>query len=319
MRMESQPLLTKHDLMRERLATERSIFAPGQRFRMNIVAMFINVFLPWGVFIVCYGITSFHIMYRKPLLVTLTILACIVFWLGLTKEALRQKKESPHPSWLLYASLMVGLAIFFGTVFGYWNYISNSRPYYSIQDLKVIGHIDADVEHGQNTMDAGIFYFADGNHIDSSRSWHFKQGSVYCVAPIIGAHSTPQTASFDFWAVGKDCCSTSSSDFRCGAFSDPQARSAIRILNDEDRPFYRLAVEQTETLYNIVSTHPIFVEWTQDPLSDVNTWRMKAYNSYLSSVATFFVFSVIAVLCAAVAFSFIGRVDGGLANQEFAP
>lgn len=34
-------------------------------------------------------------------------------------------------------------------------------------------------------MDAGLFYFSQGTKIDFSRSWHFKHGNVYCVAPLV--------------------------------------------------------------------------------------------------------------------------------------
>jgi len=297
------------------LKDKRSVFTPGSRYRMNIVAMFLNAFLPWAVFILCYGVVSFRVMYHRPLVAFAVILAFIVFWLLLTREAIRVRRQDVHCSWYSYASLMVGVAVFFGTYLGYQNYRNNSRHLYEIQDLKVIGHIDADKEFGQNVMDAGIFYFADNNHIDPTKSWHFKHGTVYCVAPIIGVNPTPETASFDYWAVGKDCCSTSSSDFRCGDFRNPKARSGVRILNDADRPFYRLAVEQSETLYNIKSTYPVFVEWTQDPLGEMNVWGVKAYNAYMSSVATFFVISSIGVLVATVRFSFLGR--RGAEHEQF--
>ena len=60
---------------------------------------------------------------------------------------------------------------------------------------------------------------------------------VYCVAPI----TTPSmlTQTLDFWAVGTDCCGTSSSDFRCGEYANPRARSGLRVLDESVLPNYR--------------------------------------------------------------------------------
>merc|ERR1719401_574416 len=140
-------------------------------------------------------------------------------------------------------------------------------------------------------MDAGIVYFANGNHIDGSRSWHFKQDTIYCVAPILGANDKPETQTYDFWAVGKDCCVTGSSDFRCGQ-QQAGIRSAIRSLDEDSLKFYRLAVQQAESLYDIVSTRPVFFEWAADPLVVIAEWKLDSFHLFLFYVAAFFVFNL---------------------------
>jgi len=196
------------------------------------------------------------------------------------------------------------------------NFTTLSRPFYEIEDLKVIHQLHVGSEQGQNFMDAGIVYFAHGSELDRRKSWHFKHHALYCVTPIVD--SSPQfatatgeasgsTPSYDFWAVGTDCCSPSSADFRCGNWGSAKARSAIRVLDDSAIPFYRLAVQQAETLYGVIATHPIFFEWAEDPLAEVNSWSARVFRNYLFQVATALVASLAAAALATGSFSSVGR------------
>jgi len=309
-----------HPLLKDRLHRSRSVFSPGQRIRMNVLPMFGNIFVPWGIFILLLAVMSFSMMYKSPGIGHTITALCIIFWLVTLLVALNRRKSDPEPSWFSYFSLSVGVGVFAALLIGMNIFNKYSLPYQLIKDLKVIGHLDASKEHGQNVMDAGVLYFAEGNIIDATRSWHFKQGSVYCVAPIIKGEpgkAVSETGSFDFWAVGKDCCSVSSSDFRCGAYANPLARSAIRVLGDEDRKYYRLAVEQAETLYGVMATHPIFFEWSQDPLAVINSWNSKAFSSYVIAAIAGFVLSLLAVSVASCKFAWIGRSESVYGEQVF--
>lgn len=302
-----------HPLLKDRLHRQRSVFSPGHRLRMNILPMFLNVFVPWGVFVTVLGISSFWMMYTHAGLGLSLIGLCFCIWLLAVLIAVNRRKYDPEPAWFTYFCIMFGLAIFSAWIIGSDIFQRWTLPYLALKDLKVLGHLDASKELGQNVMDAGIVYFADGNKIDAMRSWHFKQGAVYCVAPIIKGEmgkGTPETGSFDFWAVGKDCCSVSSSDFRCGAYNNPLARSGIRILDDKDRQFYRLAVEQAETLYGVMATHPVFFEWSQDPLAVVNSWNAKAFTTFVICVIAAFVLSLLGVAVASCKFAWLGRTAG---------
>lgn len=296
-----------HPLVKDRLMKQRTIFAPGNRIRMNVVPMFLNLLMPWGVFTFCCGLTSFWVAYSQPAFARLVILILLVFWLGTLIFAVRYRRSSPEPTWYSYASLMFGIAIITGCSLGTSNFEHYMRPFYEIQDLKVIHQLATGVERGQNFMDAGVVYFSHGSHFDGMRSWHFKHRTLYCVAPIITNSSGPTTQTYDFWAVGKDCCSLGSSDFRCGAWSNPSARSGIRILSQEDTPFYRLAVQQAETLYGIVAAHPLFFEWAEDPLMEVNHWNAQAFKNFLFLTALALVVSLLTLTLATCKFAWIGR------------
>ena len=39
----------------------------------------------------------------------------------------------------------------------------------------------------------------------------------------------------------------------------------VRLTNDEDHPYYRLAVQQAEVKFGIKAVHPLFFTWSRDP------------------------------------------------------
>jgi len=254
---------------------------------------------------------SFNVMYMRPTLGYAMLALAILFFVATVVVALNRRKYDPEPGWYTYFAIMTGIAVFVGWYLGHGIYNTYSFPYYQVNDLKTLANIDASKEHGQNVMDAGIMNFAEGNRIDAMRGWHFKQKTLYCVAPIIRGKfpNVPETQSFDFWAVGKDCCSTSASDFRCGAYNNPLARGGIRNMNDADRAFYRLAIEQATALYGIQASHPVMFEWSLDPLETINSWNTHGFTKYLVYVAFALVFFTFAMAMATVKFSFLGRAE----------
>jgi len=274
---------------------------------MNVVPMFLNLILPWGAFVIVCGICSSWMMYTQPG-AALSIVAFVFgLWALSVVAAVRARKGNPEPTWFSYAALMVGIAVISGTACGLTNYSIYKRPYYAIHDLKTMHHVNAGTMRGQNMMDVGIMHFTEQNQLDGLKSWHFKHGTLYCVAPVVSNGSAPETQSYDFWAVGQECCSLSSSDFRCGSWGSVDAHSAIRLLDDEAAPYYRLAVKQAETMYGIVANHPIFFEWTVDPEYEVNAMNKMAFKHFLLMAAVAFVASLFCVVMATCKFSWIGR------------
>merc|ERR1719387_2372754 len=151
-------------LLKQKIMKPRGVFNVGTRLRMNVVPLFLNIFIPWGAFIFCSALLGLRFRYNY---------ASFAYALFV---AVRARKSEPDPTWFTYFAIMLGIGVFAG---GYWGdmiYENYYRNYYEIKDLKVVGHLDVAKESGQNNMDAGIIYFAEGNKIDGTKSWHFKHG-----------------------------------------------------------------------------------------------------------------------------------------------
>lgn len=272
---------------------------------MNLVAICVNIFLPWFTFAAVYAVLSFSLHYQHPMLAWGLVLLAFLFPVFTGYMAYRTKKEDRDPMWYTFASLALFIACVLATFIGDMNFWYNMQPFYDIENLNNYPSVNPAAEKGQQLMDAGRVYFSDGSAIDTRKAMAFKNLDLYCVAPII--NSGNQMASYDFWAVGVNCCSGVSSDFRCGEFNNPHARSGLRLMRDDQRPFFRLAVQQAEAAYNIKATHPLFFYWMQDPLAEMNAYRDDGFKYYLLGIFTHFAFNLFCVLCAVVGFSKIGR------------
>jgi len=155
-----------------------------------------------------------------------------------------------------------------GFCLGEYNFKQNFEPYWSIKSLNKYPMVDASAYNGQQMMDAGQIEFVPGSHLDLSKSYGFKNGHTYCIAPIVGPttnHTSKDMDNYDFWAVGLDCCSGHTNDFHCGDYANKNARKGLRLMRDEDRDFYRLAVREAGASFKLSATFPIFMYWMEDP------------------------------------------------------
>merc|ERR1740121_3126179 len=103
-------------------------------------------------------------------------------------------------------------------------------------NLNTYSDVDPSQMKGQQLMDAGRIVFTQNSKLDIRRSMSFKNLDSYCVAPItIGNENTTYAAlaSYDFWAVGINCCSDNTADFHCGEFDNSKAHAGLRLMRDE--------------------------------------------------------------------------------------
>jgi len=287
-----------------------ALFAPGHRLRMNVLPMFLNIFIPWSIFIYCFGLCSFYLMYSQPILAWLCISLIFVVWLAFALLAYCAKRYDPDPTWFTFFSILALICAAWGILAGLDNLATYEAPYYTMTEMKDTKGIDPMTTRGENVMDAGIMTFVKGTAFDTNRSWHFKKSTLYCVAPLITKQgSVPLSQTYDFWAVGEDCCDIASSDFRCGSWGLVSAHSGLRIVSQTEEEYYRLAVQQAESLYDINAPRPIFLKWSDDPLAEVASWKAQAFKNFLVCSATNLIFCIFAVTMASARFAFLGRTQ----------
>jgi len=70
-------------------------------------------------------------------------------------------------------------------------------------------------------------------------------------------------------------------------------------------------VQQAEAVYGYLSAHPIFVEWVEDPVHEMELWKARGTDYYFVTILACFVFQVLVTLLVVARFSYIGRRPRG--------
>jgi hypothetical protein len=261
-----------------------------------------------------YAVMSFSMHYNDKLLCYLCVGIGFLIVLGICKMAVdsvgkHRADAGADPSWFVFLAAACLLAWVAGVALGDLNFFYNTEPHYEVSMLNSYPSVDPDTMPGQQVMDAGQMTFVSGSKLDLKKSMGFRNLDVYCVAPIVNNKTKskgPAVGSYDFWAVGLNCCSGAFGDFKCGEFKNPHARSGLRVMRNDQFNFYRLAVQQAEAAYNIKAMHPLFFYWMQDPVLEVAAYMDEGIKYFWMGIFTFFAFLLFLVLVAIVIFSTMG-------------
>lgn len=212
------------------------------------------------------------------------------------KPHLRRKNVIFKLWWPFWTVVLIlgGTAI--GATLGKVLWFHSLKRYWDIHALQRYSDIDTDVVSGDRIADVGLISFEEGTSIDRAAGGCFlNAGHTYCVAPILKGGQIqsqlgdmPRTGTYDFFAVGIDCCTCPNQDFRCGdAWASPTARGGLRMTDDSLLPFYTLAADDWAAEYEKASRHPLFFEWVRAPLPTYhNLWGWAASITALA-VCTF--------------------------------
>jgi len=240
--------------------------------------------------------TSTFVVYMVDLFAVLAVCALGTLWyINFVND-----KDS---SWFALACLMSGVAVAVAIPLGGLVYKNSTRPYLDTVALNVYTNVDPTTTGGNEMMDAGQVTFVPFATVDDEHSMGFVNFITYCVAPITIPYASSEDTTYDFWAVGTDCCSGGqSADFACGSVSNPSAHSGLRLLDDSKRNYYRLAVEQATVSYGFRTVHPVFFEWVDDPATTLNIVHSRAHKRLMQSVAVFFFVNLLLVIYTHYAF-----------------
>jgi len=276
---------------------------------LNIVAICLSIVLPWAYFCLIYACASFDLRYWKPwlccLLLAFALLPVVVLGLPSLKHIKTSKRQPPDgrgSTWYSFILMTMSLSWILGIIFGNMNFRTNMKPSYQYNDMNVYTGVDPATVSGNEMLDAGQVGFVDASLIDVRKSIGFQNLDLYCVAPITVGGRTLD--SYDFWAVGLDCCSTNSADFNCGEYSKKEARMGLRVLDPDQQSFFNLAVRQAEVAYNIKTTHPLFFYWVQSAKSEIAWIKDEGIKYYLIGLIAHL---ALQILCTMLAAHFFAR------------
>mmetsp|Transcript_20198 Transcript_20198/g.44795 ORF Transcript_20198/g.44795 Transcript_20198/m.44795 type:complete len:299 (-) Transcript_20198:91-987(-) len=260
-----------------------------------IISLVVPPLIFWTV---AYAI-GFWVRRDYPRLLSVIIglwsLVPIVFFLIYLRRTAANKKTR----WYVWIAVGSAIALLGGCLLGDMLWWQNSFSYYRFHDLATYVNIDPESDRGQTFMDAGEVYFASGTRVDVHRAVAFKQRDVYCAAPICSEELSspppgedpqpPAAGTQDWWAVGVNCCEPTGLGFQCEAAGNRLARSGLRLLRDDLRPMFKMAVDQWQSKNGIPVKHPLFFYWVQDPKMQINSF-MNGGNIFFRSTFIAFTF-----------------------------
>mmetsp|Transcript_11282 Transcript_11282/g.21336 ORF Transcript_11282/g.21336 Transcript_11282/m.21336 type:complete len:458 (+) Transcript_11282:146-1519(+) len=198
------------------------------------------------------------------------------------------------PAWML---IMCCISAVLGLALGIWCWDNKLWSYFELKKLQRYTSISPTLVPGERLQDSGLVDFWQADLDRANAGCFMQHGNTYCVAPIVkngevttGLANSPRDGSYDYFAVGINCCTCPDRDFKCGEWMNPFARGGIRSLDARSRPYYRLAVDDWSATYRKAARHPLFFEWVQDPhVKWMQMWN-RAY--YLSVLGLCFVIAV---------------------------
>jgi len=262
------------------------------RRQLNACAVCIAIAVPVILFAVASYLTSSELYYKNPnlvyLLVGLMIFFVLVIGAGAAQDH-RKMLKSGERSWWSFIFFTSMVAVLLGSCLGYVNYSANTKLYYQYMGLRKIVDVDPGQNQGQQLLDAGEIDFKDGAKVDTTLNMAYHKSRTWCVAPIIAADGSP-LASYDFWAVGMDCCSARQGDFTCGTVAEGAAPAGLRVMDSAEIAGYTLAVQQATAAYNIQSSRAIFLYMMETPYTTIKAYLTRGKTlSIVAFIAYLFV------------------------------
>eukprot|EP00747_Dinoflagellata_sp_TGD_P161818 gnl/TRDRNA2_/TRDRNA2_178760_c0_seq1.p1 gnl/TRDRNA2_/TRDRNA2_178760_c0~~gnl/TRDRNA2_/TRDRNA2_178760_c0_seq1.p1 ORF type:complete len:355 (-),score=51.14 gnl/TRDRNA2_/TRDRNA2_178760_c0_seq1:107-1171(-) len=275
------------------------------RKRVNIYAVLLGMLVPLALFTGVYALLSFQMRFEHPQPCYFLVGCGALIWIFLVAKAFLESARQKYfgeaadnqPTWFSFLAISCFVAWFFAVIMGNLNFAENLQPYYDLTNLNTYNSLSPTDVGGKGLMDAGAVYFAEGTQLDRTKALGFKDEDTYCVVPITTGNAThaDTLASYDFWAVGVNCCNGFSLDFHCGDSGDPKARAGLRLMDDTQRTYFRLAVQQAEAAYGIKAIHPIFFHWVEDPLQDMNDRRDTGIRCFIVGCLVYVCFQFLTV------------------------
>jgi len=163
--------------------------------------------------------------------------------------------------WPASTLLMCCLAVALGTTLGSRVWQDDFLPYVQVERLQAYQHVDPGAAGAVRLQDAGVVLFNGTATVDRLAAGCHKSGSVYCVAPILGAGG----AHHGLFVAGQDCCACPG-EFRCGDWSSSAPLGGLRVVDSHENKLYKLAAEDWAASRGRRPGRALFLRWTAGPL-----------------------------------------------------
>jgi len=283
--------------------------------RMTMKALCICLIVPWLLFTVLYANANLSLHYTCPVLCgCILLLGVLIVMLMFAAAAHEALPHACHPiarasysflpfmkpvhesGWLAFLFFSCALAAIAGTFVGDLNYWTNMQPFYDLQTLNVYDSVNPAASQGREYMDAGRMIFTDDTSLDLGKAYQFQDFETYCVAPI---STSGDLKSYDFWAVGLNCCGFNASkqvEYKCGPYESKTAKQGLRQVTAAQGDFYRLAVQQAEAQYRISAKYPLLFYWTEDAEADMQGYWQYGFKYFAAGVCAFLTFQIFLII-----------------------
>jgi hypothetical protein len=291
-----------------------AFFIPGKRRRLNCVGILLGLIAAPAVFsFLLYLLTSDY-RYHNPRKTIVWAAVPVVWCIFVAVELFRKRGKDREPMWLGFIFCSMILALAAGTYTGGAMYEESFLPYYDMMSLNDYPNVNPATEPGDIYLDAGFMGFVDGTELDLKIVGMYVHEDTFCVAPIVNTKlnsGVPKTGSYDFWAVGKNCCNNPPGVFMCGAAANKEAGQGLRETNMKDKANYQLAIQQANAKYDINTQYPMMVHWVQDPLKLTDEVYTEGVKWWYVALMCFIVVNTLLVFIALLFFARIGHIFDG--------
>jgi TM2 domain-containing membrane protein YozV len=287
--------------------TEAGLSKQPRPKKPNFKAIFLCFLLPCITFGAVSWLLASIMAAVKPVIVLALlgmILLCVFLTWYLVVKTMRRYNVGliDFPLWYIFMAASATVAYAAAMWLGRVNYYNNTVAFEAINSLAFVSGVDPS-QPSARYLDIGSVVFVPTSAVGVSQFVGFKNGDVYCVAPIINnATSTSKTAStpvsYDYWAIGLNCCSGGS--FKCGEYNNPKAHSGMRLMKEEQRAFYQLAVQEAVATYSLTVNTPMFFYWIQDATAALNIIEAQGTSDWMMSMLSYTVTQLFFTVSAAI-------------------
>lgn len=263
----------------------------------------LHLVVPSCIFLFTSSLLSFHVHFDVGAGVwLLTLLSLVPFCLARRSErhALEYRLDRTWPRLSQFLFFVAAVA---GMLFGGLNYCYYGWPSYSLDGLRTYTDLDATDVPGQRLMDAGRVTFVQNTRLlahHNQTGWQQGHPNAWASRPVGCRRGMLQS-----WAE----------QLHCGDFHSPKAKSGLRVVDESQLRFFRLAVQQAEAAYNLEVGQPMFFTWLEDADKTLENFFHLSFKNFVVANVYHMGFNTVCLLAFVVFFAGSAK-DSGLAALD---